>query len=839
MKKTIAAISAVTLCFGSLSGFFSEAETNNILTASAESGIEINEENFPDDNFRAYVNEKLDQNKDSILSNTEINNINSIDIQNNNIHSLKGIQFFTLLESLNCNNNNLTTLDLSKNTALKFLNCSYNQLTSLDVSNKPQLQSLYCDNNKLTQLDISNNQKLEKLECHINNLSELDLNSNTELLILYCDRNQLETIDLSNNSLLTVLYCPGNKIKDIDLRKNINLNTLVISNNKLTSIDVSKNAALNSLQCSFNELTEIDTTLNSALTYLGCGSNQITGLDLSKNTALTTLDCFSNEISNLDLSHNTALERLDCKNNMLTTLDVSNNKELDYLWFDENMLTSIDISNNSEINFITYENNKYDIHHTDGTYDLSALPEGFDIKKASDWENAELNGSILTIKDYYKPITYKYECGYKEKVTFSLIPIFYLHINEDNFPDENFRNYIKENIDKDKNNLLHQSELMAVTQINLENKNISDLKGIEYFPSLKHLNCSNNNLEYINLNNNSKLYTLDCSFNKLEKLDISMNTQLHTLYCNSNSLLTLNTTNNTELVALNCSNNQIYDLDLFENRKLYSLKCASNRLENLFLSLNQALNEIDCSSNQLTSLNINNNPLLSTLNSADNYYPIQLLSSVYDLSELPGGFDVEKATDWTNAIVNDNSIRILFPKNNVTYNYDIGNGETATFTLKPVLTQLKEEMVSEIPDQLYTGKPIQPEVIIKKFGDIIPDTEYFVTYKNNTEVGTAQVIIDGIGVIIGEIIIEFEIIDPIIGDVDNNKTIDALDASAVLSEYATIVTGGKSQFSEVQVKAADINADGIISASDASLILDYYAYISAGGDMTIQDYINS
>ncbi len=75
MKKIIAAISAVTICFGSFSGFFSEAEIANIFTASAESGIEINEENFPDDNFRAYVNEKLDQNKDSILSNTEINNI--------------------------------------------------------------------------------------------------------------------------------------------------------------------------------------------------------------------------------------------------------------------------------------------------------------------------------------------------------------------------------------------------------------------------------------------------------------------------------------------------------------------------------------------------------------------------------------------------------------------------------------------------------------------------------------------------------------------------------------------------------------------------------------------
>ena len=65
-----------------------------------------------------------------------------------------------------------------------------------------------------------------------------------------------------------------------------------------------------------------------------------------------------------------------------------------------------------------------------------------------------------------------------------------------------------------------------------------------------------------------------------------------------------------------------------------------------------------------------------------------------------------------------------------------------------------------------------------------------------------------------------------LGDVDGNKTINAVDASYVLEDYARTSTGKSSNFNDAQKKAADVNNDKNINAVDASYILSYYAYAS-------------
>ncbi len=56
----------------------------------------------------------------------------------------------------------LETTNLS---ALTGLDCSDNQLTKLDVSKNVNLTRLTCRKNQLTSLDITNNKKLESLSC--------------------------------------------------------------------------------------------------------------------------------------------------------------------------------------------------------------------------------------------------------------------------------------------------------------------------------------------------------------------------------------------------------------------------------------------------------------------------------------------------------------------------------------------------------------------------------------------------------------------------------------------------------------------------------------------------
>lgn len=78
-----------------------------------------------------------------------------------------------------------------------------------------------------------------------------------------------------------------------------------------------------------------------------------------------------------------------------------------------------------------------------------------------------------------------------------------------------------------------------------------------------------------------------------------------------------------------------------------------------------------------------------------------------------------------------------------------------------------------------------------------------------------------------------------IGDVDGNNVIDAVDASAVLSDYSAVSTGGISLFDNIQQINADVNKDNSIDASDASCILAYYSYISTGGTLSLNEFLNS
>lgn len=76
-----------------------------------------------------------------------------------------------------------------------------------------------------------------------------------------------------------------------------------------------------------------------------------------------------------------------------------------------------------------------------------------------------------------------------------------------------------------------------------------------------------------------------------------------------------------------------------------------------------------------------------------------------------------------------------------------------------------------------------------------------------------------------------------LGDVNNDKSVDASDASIILAEYALIATGKNSSFSEEQKKSADIDTNGLIDSADAALVLSYYAYYSTGGKLDMASFL--
>ena len=279
-------------------------------------------------------------------------------------------------------------------------------------------------------------------------------------------------------------------------------------------------------------------------------------------------------------------------------------------------------------------------------------------------------------------------------------------IDNTNFPDANFRTIV-EDFDTNNDSSLSDTEIAAVKKINCFRKRITNLKGIEYFTSLDNLwcaenkltaldvskntaltdlYCSRNQLTTLDVSKNTALTDLDCGYNQLTTLDVSKNTALTELECGYNQLTTLDVSKNTALTYLSCDNNQLTTLDVSKNTALIELRCHNNQLTTLDVSKNTALINLSCDNNQLTSLDVSNTNMKDLYCSGNIYQIIVGNDRTFDLSTLPGNFDVAKTSDWSGGKVSGNTLTVDNDKDTVTYKYDCGKGKSVTFTLKYVVS---------------------------------------------------------------------------------------------------------------------------------------------------------
>ena len=440
-------------------------------------------------------------------------------------------------------------------------------------------------------------------------------------------QNYVKQFDENNNGTLS----PEERYKVTEIsvaNKNIsnlygiqffpNLEKLDCDQNNLSSLDVSQNPALKYLYCEQNNLSSLDVSSNSALKYLHCTQNNLSSLDVSSNSALEYLLCARNKLTSLDVSKNGALKLLNCKNNQLTNLNVE--------------YTNIDPS--VFLSELLAQDNTYPITvGSDRTFNLSTLPGKFEVSKADNWVDGTVSGNTLKVKEGATQVTYTYDCGKGSSYTFTLnvtvIPDGTvtppsgggdsIAINASNFPDPDFRTYVKAKFDKDNNNSLSESERNAVTVINVKDKLMETLEGIEFFPNLKEL---------------------DCSINQLSALDVSQNTALE---------------------KLDCSTNQLSGLDVSRNAKLKYLYCSQNELTSLDVS-QTAVTTLKASSNQIT-------------------IKVEETSRTFDLRTLPGKFEVSNATNWNGGTVDGSTLKVDEGATRVTYDYNCGKGLSRDFAL--------------------------------------------------------------------------------------------------------------------------------------------------------------
>lgn len=708
---------------------------------TASTGIAFNSPdfklNFPDEEFRSFLINHCDTNNDGVLD----VDIKSMTIPTGYaIKSLKGIQHFEALEKLDCHGIGLTELNVSLNYKLSELDCSGNQLKEYLPILSSGLKKLNCSNNRLTHMNLGRRSGL--------NLEEVD-----------CSNNEIRNIVMDSVGELVKFDC---------------------SNNELMALDVSRCYQLKQLNCSVNQLVELDVKNQTNLTLLDCHHNELTELDVSRNQNLTSLTCDGNQLTTLDLSKNTSLSHLSCSENRLACVDFSN------------MVGST----------INADGNRHPIAVlTNGTFDLNTL-HGFDVGKASNWHGGSVSGTTLSVKAGANEVSYQYDCGKGVKPTFIFETS--LPINEKNFPDPNFRNYIK-NYKAGGRDVLTVEEQRKVESIEVKGWNISNLKGIEAFPNLKELNCENNSIQKLDLRQNPMLKTLKCNKNQLTQLDLSKNPdidylncsdnqleqldvshlKLDYLYCSNNKLeqldvknskwlreldcskneltgLDVDVTHKPNLIRVECQNNQLTSLILGENKGLEKLNCAHNQLTQLNLNNMISLKELNCSNNQLTvldvssspdlttlvlknnhltSLNLDNNPKLELTTYTDiyhsdfnNVYTVTLNPDrTFDLSTLPGNFEINRVTEWVNGNANGYILTVNEGTNVVYYGYQCitgmldvgftldvtgtGGGSTGGTTIPSEAGQYQRTATFKMPNENVSARAMSKSAGVSTGGD--------------------------------------------------------------------------------------------------------------------------
>ncbi len=295
MKRVLSVALAMVLC---LSLVFSLG-----VPARAAGGVAVNSTNFPDANFRSIVANSVDPNKDGVLTDAEIAQITVINVPGEEIKSLKGVEYFTALEDLDCADNDITALDLRCNTALKQLRCHENPIKSLDLMQNTALEEIFCYYCELESLAIGNKPALRVLSCPGNELDTLNVSQSPELEELYTGGNDLGELDVTNCPKLRSLDCNNNVLEELDPSGCPALRYLSCSGNELKDLDLSCCPKLEEVNCSWNVLQSLVLEGCRELQALYCHDNNLQGLWLSWNPKLARLECYGNLISSVDLRY--------------------------------------------------------------------------------------------------------------------------------------------------------------------------------------------------------------------------------------------------------------------------------------------------------------------------------------------------------------------------------------------------------------------------------------------------------------------------------------------------------------------------------------------------------
>ncbi|MGY3791976.1 hypothetical protein [Aquimarina sp. 433] len=532
---------------------------------------------IPDVNFEAEL-EALgydDISADGQVPTPLIEVLSSLDVDGKNINDLTGIEDFVALTYLNCNGNNLTTIDITENIQLAYFNAAQNNLTTVDLSNNTLLESLYLFSNDLSAIDLSNNTAIKQL---------------------YIQRNtNLPNFDISNNILLEEIDCSETNITALNTTNNTLLRNLEANDSPLSSLDLSTNTALELLRLFTTNITVLDLSNNTSLTELRINDTGIQSLDLSNQAALTVLVANDGNLSSLNIQNGNNM------NVQLFAFNVTNNPDLACVLVDDAAYSTtnwrlIDATTSFSDTYCNYtaipdpifearlEELGYDDISGDGQVP-TALIEVVTSLTVNDLSIDELTG----IEDFTALVTLNARGNNFTALDVSQNTLLeHLYINSNNLSS----------IDISKNIVLRNLNIGSNSITSLDLSNNPDLRDLWV--------QGNGGLTTLDLSNNLELRELYTYSSGVSTLDLSIHTELRILSAYRTSLASIDLSNNVELRALRVDETDVTVLDLSNNTKLETLRVNNTEITSLDLSNNTAFKQLWGHDTSLNNLNVRN-----------------------------------------------------------------------------------------------------------------------------------------------------------------------------------------------------------------------------------------
>ncbi len=701
------------------------------LHTHAESGIckcgklLLNEKNFPDATFRAYIQKTFDIDDDNMLSAEERGAVTQITVPLKQITDLTGVNYFTNLNGLFCHDNLLTSLDVSGCVSLVAIECYDNSLTELILPQGTALAKISCAGNNLTHLDVSGVKGLNELNCQYNRLTHLDLSQNTELSTFMGEQSFDITVNsfdgaawtyeapegfdagkvgdlaggtfagrvltlstnapIENSTLVTYTYDTGRTGKTMSVclfveNAHLHADTGMCSCGAGVRINEQNfpDAIFRAyIQENFDDgdgfLTAEELAAVTKIDVDNMGISSLAGISYFTN--LTHLYCSNNNLTSLDVSALTKLELLSCYYNQLTVLDLRSNTALKNISCEYNYLVSLDLSQNTELidaQVTTQNDIDITLSADEAKFDFSTIDPLFDSSRVTVQSQVVFDGPIMLGADFDGSVRLNYDTGYDTKFIMIDINVDNPHTHTKRADNTCACGTVYQSAFSDsafkkyiRDTYFNGAEADVLTPAQIATVTSIDLTSVEGVAEFT-------GIEYF-----TSLVTLIAPNQSITSLDLSGLAKLQTVNLSGSAGLTsLNLAGCTALTTLNVSN------------------CAS--LGTLDVSSLAALTTLDVSSTQISALNLSANTALTTLNVDGTKLATLDLSGVSGDVALTGqsavtitacgtGYvnmaqfgDTAKITHATNGVLGaDGWLKLNADTTSFTYHYATGNGETA------------------------------------------------------------------------------------------------------------------------------------------------------------------